>query len=77
MKKLYGRTLYDTEASEVIRKYTHGFYGDPAGYEEVLFRTDAGNYFVYGNGGSESPYPQETIARLPKARVDAWIGERE
>ena len=77
MKKLYGRTLYDTEASDVIRKYTHGFFGDPAGYEEILYRTQAGNYFVYGNGGEESAYPQETLIRLPKAKVEGWISEHE
>jgi len=73
MKKMFGKTVYDTEESNVIVKNTYGNYGDTDGYEEILFCTPAGNYFVYGNGGEDSPYPAESIVRVAKAKVDEWI----
>ena len=51
MKKTFGKAVYDTETAEVVRKCTWGYYGDPAGYEEILFRTPGGAYFAYGRGG--------------------------
>ena len=51
MQKTICKVVYDTEAAEMIHKYTCGNFGDPAGYEEILFQMPAGQYFVYGNGG--------------------------
>ena len=55
---------YDTEASEALQKKTYGNFGDPWGFEETLYRTKDGKYFVYCFGGFNSPYPKETIKRL-------------
>ena len=38
-----------------------GAFGDPAGYEESLYQTKKGLYFIHGIGGETSPYPQETL----------------
>ena len=57
MIKIICKKVYDTENASVIKKCTYGCYGDPAGYEEILFQTPEGFYFVYGNGGANSPYP--------------------
>ena len=65
--------LYDTETATLIKKCTYGFYGDPAGYEEILFQTPEGLYFVYGRGGENSPYPTEDILRLAKTKVNEWM----
>lgn len=73
MKKTICKKVYDTETAELIRKYTSGSFGDAAGYEEILFKTPEGNYFVYGNGGEESPYPEEKISRISEAKTQAWI----
>ena len=73
MKKIINKKEYDTEAATLVRKYTYSYYGDPAGYEEILFQTHDGLYFVYCQGGENSPYPTESIQRLAKAKVNAWI----
>ena len=38
MKKIICKREYDTETSELIKKNTVGTFGDPAGYEESLYR---------------------------------------
>ena len=73
MKKIICKKEYDTETATLVKKYTCGTYGDPAGYEEILFQTPAGLYFVYVNGGETSPYPQEDILRLAKTKVNDWL----
>ena len=73
MKKIICKKEYDTETATLIQKHTVGYFGDPAGYEEILFQTPAGLYFVYGNGGEASPYPTEEISRLAKTKVNEWI----
>lgn len=75
MKKIICKKEYDTETATMIKKCTYGFFGDPAGYEEILFQTPGGLYFLYVRGGEASPYPNEDILRLAKNKVDAWINE--
>ena len=72
MKKVICKVEYDTEASEMIQKKVFGAFGDPKGYEEILYKTPGGKYFLYGNGGAESPYTEETIKRLAVDKVKAW-----
>ncbi len=73
MNKIICKREYDTETATFIKKYTYGYFGNPAGYEEVLFQTPSGLYFLYVNGGASSPYPQEDIIRLAKAKVNDWL----
>lgn len=73
LKKIICKKEYDTESAVLIKKYTHGYYGDPAGYEETLYQTPAGLYFLYVNGGECSPYTQEDIVRIAKAKVNDWL----
>ena len=54
MKKIISNVEYDTETSELVCKYTEGYVGDPEGYEECLYKTDGGKYFLYVNGGESS-----------------------
>lgn len=75
MKKIICKREYDTETATLIKKCTYGFFGDPAGYEEILFQTPGGLYFLYVRGGEASPYPNEDILRLAKNKVDAWMNE--
>ncbi len=72
MKKVICKVEYDTEASELIQKKVYGVFGDPAGYEECLYKTPEGKYFLYGLGGSDSKYKEETITRLAANKVQAW-----
>ena len=73
MKKIICKKEYDTEAATLIKKVTYGYYGDPAGYEEILFQTPEGLYFQYTRGGEASPYNGEDITRVAKTKVNAWI----
>ena len=73
MKKIICKKEYDTETATLIKKFVCGFYGAPAGYEETLYQTPAGLYFLYVCGGENSPYPTEDIVRVAKAKVGEWI----
>ena len=73
VKKIICKKEYDTETATLIQKYTCGELGDPAGYEENLFQTPEGLYFVYGVGGEASIYPTEDIQRLAKTKVKDWL----
>ena len=75
MKKIICKVEYDTEASSVVLKRTFGYYGDPAGYEETLYVTEGGKYFLYTAGGAESKYPTEGIKRMSAAAKDKWLAE--
>ena len=72
MKKVICKVEYDTEASELVQKKTFGAFGDPAGYEEALYKTKDGKLFLYGVGGAESPYAEETIKRVSAAKAEEW-----
>lgn len=73
MEKVICKKTYNTETATPVKTYTYSYFGDPAGYEETLYQTPEGLYFVYGKGGAESPYPQEDIQRLAKAKVNNWL----
>jgi hypothetical protein len=73
MKKIICKKEYNTETAEFVKKYTYGYYGDPNGYEETLFQTPEGLYFLYVNGGENSLHPQEDILRLAKTKLNAWV----
>lgn len=77
MKKIICKKEYDTEVATVIKKVTFGNFGESDGYEEVLYRTPDGFYFVYVNGGADSIHPTEDISRLSKAKADKWIEEHK
>lgn len=72
MKKVICKVEYDTEASTIVEKRTSGVFGDPAGYEETLYVTADGKYFLYVNGGEESVYPTENIKRMSAAKAEEW-----
>lgn len=72
MKKIICKVEYDTEASMLIEKKTFGSFGDKNGYEESLYKTQDGKYFLYTNGGEESKYPKEAITRMSAAKAEEW-----
>lgn len=75
MKKIICGAEYDTATSTVVKKVTNGYFGDPAGYEETLYVTADGKYFLYTNGGEESKYPTEKITRVSKKNAEAILAE--
>ena len=75
MQKTICGKHYDTETATQIAKRSHGSYGDPAGYEEILYMTPEGSYFLFGTGGEESPYRDAKITRLSRQKAEAWQNE--
>ena len=73
MKKIICMKESDTETATLVKKSTNGSFGDPAGYEETLYQTPGGLYFLYVCGGESSPYPSEDILRLAKTKVNDWM----
>lgn len=72
MKQIICKVEYDTETAEVVASYTSGEFGDATGYEEILYVTPTGKYFLYTNGGAESIYPKEKITRMSEAKAKEW-----
>ena len=75
MKKVICKVEYDTATAELVKKNTFGVFGDPAGYEESLYKTADGKFFLYVNGGEESPYKEENIKRMSAAKADEWLAK--
>ncbi len=72
MKEIDG-VVYDTATATVDKKFTYGVFGTDEGFEETLYITAAGKYFIYTNGGKKSKYPHEDIYPIPHERVKEWI----
>jgi len=77
MKKIICKVEYDTEKSTLVKKVTFGEFGSADGYEESLYQTEKGSFFLYTFGGPESKYPTENITRMGAAKKDAWLKENE
>ena len=75
MKKIICTATYDTESAEIVKKTTFGSFGDENGYEETLYVTSDGKYFLYTNGGIASKYKKEDIKRMSKAAAEKWLSE--
>ena len=75
MKKIICKKEYDTENASIVKKNTFGAFGDPAGYEETLYVTEGGSYFLYVNGGEASKYVKEDIKRMSAKAAEAWLVE--
>ena len=72
MKKTICKVEYDTDTAELVKKHTYGNFGDADGYEESLYVTENGKFFLYVNGGEESIHPTENITRLSAQKADEW-----
>lgn len=73
MQKTICKKVYDTETSTLIKKVTFGGFGDPCGYEESLYQTEGGLFFLYTNGGADSKYKKEDIIRMSAEKKNAWL----
>lgn len=76
MRKIIKGSLYDTdtakklgnwESCEDCREFSY--------YEETLYRTKAGKYFVYGSGNAASPYANVSESRSIGGQRITPIGE--
>ncbi len=75
LKEIDG-VVYDTASATTDKKFTHGVPGDPDGYEETLYITNDGRYFIYTNGGKNSKYPKEDITPISRDEVKSWMLSR-
>ena len=75
MKKIIANTEYDTDTSKLIYKFVGGEFGESSGYEESLYQTDGGKYFLYVNGGEDSQYPKENIKRMSADKAQQWLAD--
>ncbi len=75
MKKVICKVEYNTENAELIKKVVSGAFGDPKGYEESLYKTADGKYFLYVNGGEESQYKKEDIKRMSVTKAEEWLAQ--
>lgn len=73
MQKIICKKVYDTQNSTLIKKVAIGNYGDATGYEESLYQTQDGLFFLYTNGGVESKYKKEDVKRMSAEKKDAWL----
>ncbi len=73
MQKIICKKVYDTETATLIKKVTVGSFGDPDGYEESLYQTEGGLFFLYVNGGESSKYAKEDIVRMSADKKNAWL----
>ncbi len=70
MRKISGKQILDTQTDAILKKTTVGSYGDPTGYEETLFLSDGGVYYIYTSGGEESPYPAASLKKISKKKAE-------
>ncbi len=66
--------VYDTEKAEALGSRAYSYYGDPAGYEETLYKTKGGLFFLCGIGGEESPYAEGADIRpISEKNAEIWL----
>ncbi len=59
MKRVHEGRVYDTDTAEQLHHWeSPANPGDFQHYEEALYRTKKGNYFIAGSGGPMSPYAE-------------------
>ncbi|MEG0774375.1 hypothetical protein [Clostridium sp.] len=61
MRKVIERRVYDTETALIIAEYWNGLGRNDFGYfEETLYRTKKGSFFLYGSGGPLTRYSESS-----------------
>ncbi len=87
MIKIVNGKKYDTEKSERIGHYSNGDNSTNfCWYEEELYITKKGNYFLYGDGNASSYYSESdgnsswgirTIIPMTREEAFEWCQETE
>ncbi len=77
MKKIIKKKTYNTDTADLIQAITFGEFGEETGYEEKLYQTKKGDYFLYGYGGYESKYAEETIIPFTTQEAESWLKENK
>jgi hypothetical protein len=86
MFKIINGLKYDTESASEIATYSYLNMSDVRGYEETLYKTKKGAWFLYGHGGALSPYYENIpggscggskICLLTENEVKHWLLETD
>ena len=56
MRKVIEGKIYDTDTAEQVGYDSYSKYGDFQYWCEELYRTQKGNWFLYGEGGAKSKF---------------------
>lgn len=86
MKKVINGKLYNTETAKRLGYTFHGeSRSDFRYYEETLYKTKSGQYFIHGEGGPMSRYSRavgqnswsggESIRPVSEEAAQAWCEE--
>ena len=75
MQRIICNRVYDTQTSTIVKKVTFGWFGDTYGYEETLYQTEDGYFFLYTNGGEHSKYTCEKIKRMSAQKANEWLSQ--
>ena len=87
MKKIINGKQYDTDTAEKITKWSNNYYpNDFHYYEETLYRTPNGAWFIAGEGGGLSPYAEtygnssgwgSDLRILTQEEAKNWLEDRD
>lgn len=87
MKSIIEGKRYDTEAAQLVASFSYGGPGDFHYFEETLYLTSKGAWFIRGGGGPMSRYAQKTapnetsgsVAILPLTEDEAktWLEKHD
>ena len=72
MKKIIKKVTYNTETAELLTSKAYGNFGDTDGFEEKLYVTQKGAYFLHCIGGKDSKYATEQIIPLTEDEKVLW-----
>lgn len=75
MEKTIGSKTYNTDSATFVAVKHVGYYGDPYGYEEKLFKQAEGDYFFFGQGGPHSFYSEADLRPADIEQAKAWLAE--
>lgn len=73
MRVKIGNKVYDTATAQEVGRQTVSFFGDPYGFEEIMFQKDGKEYFLLAKGGELSQYTEEQIIPLVLEDARAWL----
>jgi len=83
MKKVINGKRYDTETAERIGSDSYSSCGDFSYWQEELYRTKRGNWFLAGEGGAMSRYARaigqnetgggNAVTPLTQEQALAWL----
>ncbi|MGB4610742.1 MAG: hypothetical protein ACOX3H_00955 [Saccharofermentanales bacterium] len=61
---------------EIIAQYSEGYFGDPSGFEELLYSTKTANsYLLVGKGGYNSKYSATAVYELTRKQAQDYLIE--